>query len=1128
MLIPASEISVIKEKPATSIIGPAAQTPQAAYFHRKYQNPDASPEDIPAGRASTYWTDRLSRQVSLRSSEEIDWRETGPTNVGGRTRAIASDYQNSAHVIAGGARGGIWTTQNTGDSWQHIPGETGNESITWITQHPNKPENWFATTGEYVGTGANFFGGNLLHSEDNGNSWAASYYHLEEVDSLNDVVYVEGIAPPLSSTDYVLGREGNPFQYASKILVNPISNYTYVATHGWGILRSQDNIRSFEHSLPATPARIERQLLPEDEDTQLLLRFEETLQGEQGEMPLNSPEVTYEEGIFGKGLALDSFDILDYSDSGNILGKEGTLEMWVQPNWDGNGGHENVFMEFGVFPYILYIHRVEDYMELLYATGEGNEWYSAGSSATDLRAGNWYHLAFSWEENNSINVFINGALVGSRSIDSLPEISTNYLRFGNPYGAGIDGVIDEVRISQRVRTPEEINTTYQYGLPEAELQALFPSYRAEYSDISINQKGELLGFLSGNKSSGGGVFLSKDDGQSWQNITPESWPEETARGLMAFAPSNPNVAYGFVLDNMGGDHLYYFDLETGLTEDRSANLPTWSLSSDPIDDGGGLITGGYYFVLSVKPDDENFVVLGGIGLGRSFDGFATKADTAYIHNILGIAHVDQHVLAYDPSNPDRAWLGNDGGLYYSEAIDRISQETTPYNRNYDNVQWQDKNRGYNVTQFYTVSQSADANDYRVTGGAQDNGFLTVKPNDPKLAHRAFGDDFGSDGSYVYMTPDFTYMSFQFGETYKLKTGPDGNPGFEVEWTQISPFGYDRDFIHAWAVDPNQENTMYYPIQDRMYRIDDIDQVLPYETYGQENFDLIADKASTGIDRITALSVAEVPEHTLFFAGQSPNGSVLKRVTGADTDSPMVEDVSVPALDQPWYYINCIEPHPENADEWLVIASNYDVPSIFRTTDGGSTYDLVEGNLSGDADIPGPSMEWAEILVYEGETYYFLATHLGVFMTKEFNGAATIWEHQGTETIGYALALMVRARPSDGKIVVATHGRGFFSGFLSEVVSGLTAKSFKKIETSIFPNPSQKNVVLQFSLPEKQALTIKLIGMDGRVYWEQEAKNYPEGAHQLSIDLTAVPAGIYVAQLQGGQYLGSHKFVKIKD
>ncbi len=1080
------------------------------YFKKVYANPQTGEIGNPSPKIQDHWLNMIKAQKLEKSGvgEEIEWIEVGPTNVGGRTRAIAIDSQDPNRLIAGGVRGGFWISDNNGERWNHVKGITENESITYLVQHPNQPNNWYATTGEFVGSGANFFGGGLLYSNDNGNNWDIQHYEYQFDDIYNDYIYKAISDISISSAPSWTGREGYPFQYSSNIRVHPDSNSIFVATHGWGILKSTDGIQSFAHNLPPNPGRFGRQLLPVDESTTLLLRFEDNLNGEQGEMPITATEIDFQEGVFGKGAYMDTIDILQYASTENIKASSGTVEFWIQPVWNGNNGQEHAILDFGEYPFFISLRRISEWVEILVGTGEdGNLWYGAGSNINEWKAGDWHHLAFTWNAS-AVATYFDGVQVGKVTPTvPLPEISKDFFQLGVPWGDGIGGVIDELRISDRARTPEEINQSFQFGTMEMASVA-FPAFRPDFSDVSISANGDLLAYLSGNRSDGSGVYQSKDNGASWENITPDDWPEFVQRGIIKYAPSNPDVAYLLLLRPGEQMTFYKFDLQNETYENRTQNLP-----------GGDLFPGNYYLVMDVKPDDENFIVIGGVNLARTFDGFSrpqNKPTDTYIQNFM---HVDNHLVYYDPNNPDAAWAVNDGGIYYTDDITRTSQ-------NFDNVRWQDKDNNYNVTQFYTVGQSSDPNDHRVVGGAQDNGYLQVFPPNPKEPWRAFGDDFGSDGAYVYVTPNYTYMSFQIGETYRLNRGPNGDADWAYGWIGISPAGAPgRDFIHQWAVDPVDENTMYYPINKKVYRVDNIDQTPINSFYGEENFDLISDGDQNAHGRITALAVTTKPAHTLLFAGGGEK-PIIKRVKNANTDNFIVEDVSIKNAVADWTYTRCIAPNPADGDEWLVVLTNYDVPSLYHTKDGGQNYELVEGNLAGTEGIPGPSMEWAEILNFEGQKYYFLATHIGIFMTHELDGANTIWTHAGTDVIGYALALMVQARESDGKIVVGTHGRGFFAGYLSEPLTTSTNENkLARIDMQVAPNPVRNRIHLSFALEEADDLAIEVFNTEGKMVFQRPINQFMAGEHSVFLSMENMTAGLYMVRLKGNRFMGMKKVVK---
>ncbi len=102
------------------------------------------------------------------------WIERGPTNVGGRTRAVMFDPNDPTNetAIAGGVSGGLWKNTNISDPlsvWIRLS-LPENLAVSCITVDPNNSQVWYVGTGEsYVGGDCN--GDGLWKSTDGGNTW---------------------------------------------------------------------------------------------------------------------------------------------------------------------------------------------------------------------------------------------------------------------------------------------------------------------------------------------------------------------------------------------------------------------------------------------------------------------------------------------------------------------------------------------------------------------------------------------------------------------------------------------------------------------------------------------------------------------------------------------------------------------------------------------------------------------------------------------------------------------------------------------------------------------------------------------------------------------------------------------
>src|SRR5690554_6743245 len=83
-----------------------------------------------------------------KASLDINWSFIGPDNIGGRTRALIIDKDDSDHLLVGGVAGGVFESFNGARSWQPYDPDFKVNNISCITQ---------SIDGSfYVGTGGHF------------------------------------------------------------------------------------------------------------------------------------------------------------------------------------------------------------------------------------------------------------------------------------------------------------------------------------------------------------------------------------------------------------------------------------------------------------------------------------------------------------------------------------------------------------------------------------------------------------------------------------------------------------------------------------------------------------------------------------------------------------------------------------------------------------------------------------------------------------------------------------------------------------------------------------------------------------------------------------------------------------
>lgn len=199
-----------------------------------------------------------------------------------------------------------------------------------------------------------------------------------------------------------------------------------------------------------------------DANTLLLLRFENSLNGEQGETPVQNVGVTFESGTLGQGVLVDGSDLLQYATAGNFNMPAGTIEFWVKPRWGTFDNQHRVFFSLGFggpnSDVVLLKDGAANFRFMITADdSEANQGYSFAN----WNANDWHHIAVTWTVPGRMITYIDGIERinhASTSQDTLLSIPPT-LNIGSrsvQNNAQANCVIDELRISNIARTPAEI------------------------------------------------------------------------------------------------------------------------------------------------------------------------------------------------------------------------------------------------------------------------------------------------------------------------------------------------------------------------------------------------------------------------------------------------------------------------------------------------------------------------------------------------------------------------------------------------------------------------------------------------------------------------------------------------
>jgi hypothetical protein len=589
----------------------------------------------------------------------------------------------------------------------------------------------------------------------------------------------------------------------------------------------------------------------------------------------------------------------------------------------------------------------------------------------------------------------------------------------------------------------------------------FGNSNSFFTDIAVTSDGIFYATLSqitfeSKSSVVKGIFRSAD-GVKWVDISPSDIPLKYDRIAIGIAPSDENQlyfiaespGYGKLTRNMQGDSLWHSfwkytyksgdgTLAGGFWENRSDFLPK------PENIRGQMNSqGSYDLVIKVKPDDPNVVFLGGTVLYRSNDGFSSN-NFSWIGGYLPYKvadnvdpyrypnhHADQHAIVFLPSNPNVMFSGTDGGV--TKTLNNIA----------DNVEWVDLNNGYYTTQFYTCAiDHATQGSNEIIGGLQDNGTLYTNSNDVNKAwtNPTYADGLScliADGGKTYYSSNNTSTSPVAVSIWRFTL--DAN-GLRTYRTRIDPAG-GRDFMWNCPIklDPNDNKRMYVGGGKLVWRNNDLTGIpdveskdsttINWDSLSFTRIDTTTNKIVKRPGVISAMDISKNPANVLYYG--TTYGEVF-RIDNAKDGDPKPVNITGTIMPRD-AFASCIKIDPSDANKVFVVFSNYNVLSIFYSTNAGLNWTPVSGNLEENhtGSGRGPACLWLNILPVGGKNIYLAGTSTGLYSTASLDGLYTVWQQEGAETIGNTVVKMVDVRESDGFVAVATHGNGVFTANIKD-------------------------------------------------------------------------------------------------
>lgn len=747
-----------------------------------------------------------------------------------------------------------------------------------------------------------------------------------------------------------------------------------------------------------------------------------------------------------------------------------------------------------------------------YGTGEG-----LGNSASE--SGAFYFGQGIWQSTN-------GGVTWTQMPSTSSTLEVFNSRFDTVFNLAIHPITGELyaAINGSVSRFNGVSWVSEVTNPGGSISTSFAT------DIEITTGGRVYAAFSGtHDASIEGVWTSSTGNSStgtWSRINASDFTP-TGRVVLALSPSNQDKLYTLFVNGNTSNcdttpaieaDLWMWDQSITTYTDYSSKLPDETGCSDGNDPFA--VQGGYDLVVSVKPDDEDFVLIGGTNAYKIEDivvdatftrigGYATAGGYASYAN----HHADIHALVFSPFNNNVLFSGTDGGVHQTSDITAAT------------VAWTSLNNNYQTYQFYHVAINPTSGSDYVIGGAQDNGTKIGgtsigAPN--ATSHFA---TLGGDGVAVAI-PNYAgcglsfFAGFQNGTLYRYCGATTPSPYVEIT-PRISTGPdvlYPSQFITYFHVDPDNTNAIYYASEGTLLRSTDGANVTQdtwtnlsdtSTAFGHADYFQIFSTTRGTYSAATSYLLMGGDEGHIYRLNDPQNAANISAATDITPSvAPNDATIGFPSI------VTGLAIHPTNNDIVLATYANYGTNSIFLTTNATAatpTWTLVERNLSAH------SIRSAAITEVAGQILYFVGTARGLYSSSD--PTTTDWAREAPTEIGYALVSSLSYRPSDNHLLIGTHGNGMYETVITD--NGLSVKDANDISDniSLYPNPVENEINLKFSGNYGEVLNYSISNISGQsvIKGEKLLNN--------KIDVTNLQAGIYFVKLNIDNKIGTKKFIK---
>ncbi|MBK7851073.1 MAG: T9SS type A sorting domain-containing protein [Bacteroidetes bacterium] len=566
-------------------------------------------------------------------------------------------------------------------------------------------------------------------------------------------------------------------------------------------------------------------------------------------------------------------------------------------------------------------------------------------------------------------------------------------------------------------------------------------------------------------STGSGIYRSTNSGAQWSRLTTGLPGPMTGRITLAMNPQNHRSVLALIADLYSTTGIYR-------TFDKGN---TWNSITGLME----IVSyqGWYAKGLCFKNDDSTKVMLGGVDVFRSDQ----SGDFPYQLPNYYMVHPDVHDIVCSTSDPNKAYILTDGGLYRTDDFGDNFYECTD---------------GYVTSQAYIGSVSAQNGDLMLTG-LQDNN--TLRYDGSVYWTPVVGGD-GSFNAIDPITDQFQYASLQYLNVAK---SIDGGMSFNTFILQnsSSPFGGNSSAFIAPFVLAASNSSVIYAGGDSLYRSDDAGTSF-YTTSAQQidsgNFALSIATSAFNEDSVYVCTAPgdTRPMHVLL----STDGgqSFLDRSSGLPNRYP--RDLAVDPLDSRKVY---------------VAFSGFGAGHLFKSTDAGISWTDISSSLP---DVP---FHCITIDTDHPDTLY-AGGDLGVFVSVDGGNS---WDAFNNGMPDGVMVFDIQLSKADNSIVAFTHGNGTYKAELTSLPVGISTAASAISDFTILGNPVKDQLRFRIKASNAENGSLKIYSSDGKLVKSNTNSQIKSGTSTLEMNTSDFLPGIYflTLEIKGNRY--TRKFLK---